>query len=508
MPDRGFIQQKKLIELRLSNNKIFRVTNSTFDGLKTVTILSLRKNFLEELSSLVFSSLTRVEELDLGQNRIRSVEANTFTGLSRLRVLYLDDNDLQQVPTPALTPLPHLAELNLALNNIKEIVRSPQLKYFYIKLKSCLLTNDFPALSWLTIPLQSLSDHSFSPIVSLYSLDLEGNAILNISRLAFSGLESVRVLSLAANSLNQVPTSQLANMERLEELRLANNYFSSLPSRAFRGLRKLRSLDLSDCPELRSVSSTALADNDNLARLSLSGCREVQLSLQPGALLSLSQLTNLQLADLAWRTVERDLVQWDKIQVVDLGYNPLHCSCDLAWLRDVLASATNISRATCHSPTELAGLELREVARSDLRCGGQGGGGAVYHSLVAGLCVLAALTSALVLVAVVHCQKKVCRLWRCYRQCCPSWPSDHCDNKLSGEQRQSLSDTLYYTDRSLVSLPGELYYHSQPPLPASISPDQYQFYQSATKSTVCEDDYFLSLSKDRKTFKPIRVCEL
>ena len=47
LPDRGFSRQKKLIELRLSNNKIFKVTNSTFAGLKTVTILSLRKNFVE-----------------------------------------------------------------------------------------------------------------------------------------------------------------------------------------------------------------------------------------------------------------------------------------------------------------------------------------------------------------------------------------------------------------------------------------------------------------------------
>ena len=313
------------------------------------------------------------------------------------------------------------------------------------------------------------------------------------------------MLSLAANSLDQVPTSQLASMERLEDLRLANNYFSSLPSRAFRGLRKLRSLDLSDCPELRSVSSSALADNDNLATLSLSGCRELQLSLQPGALLSLSQLTSLHLADLAWSSVSRDLVQWDNIQLVDLSYNPLHCSCDLAWLRDKMVSAANTSRATCHSPTELAGLELRSVLRSQLRCGGAGG--PVYHSLVAGLCVLAALTSALVLVAAVHCQKKVWRLLRCYRQCAPCCPSDHCDNKFSTEHRQSLSDTLYYTDRSLVSLPpagkyGELYYPA-----TTISPDQYQ-YSSATKSTVCDDDYFLSLSKDRKTFKPIRVCEL
>ena len=122
LPDRGFIQQKKLIELRLSNNKIFKVTNSTFDGLKTVTILSLRKNFLEELSGSAFSGLASVEELDLGQNRIQTIAENTFLGLDHLRVLYLDDNDLQEVPSPALRPLPHLAELNLGLNNIKEIL--------------------------------------------------------------------------------------------------------------------------------------------------------------------------------------------------------------------------------------------------------------------------------------------------------------------------------------------------------------------------------------------------
>ena len=35
------------------------------------------------------------------------------------------------------------------------------------------------------------------------------------------------------------------------------------------------------------------------------------------------------------------------------------------------------------------------------------------------------------------------------------------------------------------------------------------YYPTNTKSTYySEDDYFLSLSKDRKTFKPIRVCEL
>ena len=354
----------------------------------------------------------------------------------------------------------------------------------------------------MTICLQSLPDLAFSPIESLYSLSLHGCAILNISSQAFAGLQSLRVLQLSANSLDEVPSLQLQGLERLETLALGKNYFDTLPSDAFVGLRKLRSLDLSECPHLAEVEEGALAHIDSLTSLSLSGC--AQLSLQPGALLSLSQLTDLRLADLGWRSVERDLVQWDNLQVVDLGYNPLDCSCRLGWLRELLVSSLgNSSRAVCHSPTRLSGLDLRTVGGEQLSCGG---GGHVYHSLVAGVCVVAAVATALLLVMMVHCHKKVSRVWRCYRQCQPCCPSDTCDKS---DIRQSISDNLYYTDRSLVSLQPcertsqypELYYPS-----TAISPDKY--YPSSTKSTLCEDDYFLSLSKDRKTFKPIRVCEL
>ena len=341
--------------------------------------------------------------------------------------------------------------------------------------------------------------------MNLYSLSLRGCGLVNISSQAFTGLESLRVLSLSANSLALVPTVQLAGLERLESLALANNYFQSLPRRAFRGLRKLRSLDLSDCSQLEEVEEAALEDTDSLASLSLSGCEK--LSLQPGALLSLSQLSELRLADLGWSSVARDLAQWENIQVLDLAYNPLDCSCRLAWLRDVMVSTTNTSRASCHSPPDLSGRDLRTVAVTQMSCGADG---PVQQTLVAAVCVVAAVATALLLVSIVHCHKKVRTVWRWYRQCqpCqPCCPSDSCDKR---DIRQSISDNLYYTERSLVSLPPtdraslqypELYYPS-----TSISPDKY--YPSSTKSTVCEDDYFLSLSKDRKTFKPIRVCEL
>ena len=48
------------------------MSNGTFDGLKTIAILSLRKNFIEELGASVFTDLVKVEELDLGQVGLHS----------------------------------------------------------------------------------------------------------------------------------------------------------------------------------------------------------------------------------------------------------------------------------------------------------------------------------------------------------------------------------------------------------------------------------------------------
>ena len=39
----------------------------------------------------------------------------------------------------------------------------------------------------------------------------------------------------------------------------------------------------------------------------------------------------------------RDLVQWQNLQSLDLAANPLHCDCQLAWLRDVLTAAGGIN---------------------------------------------------------------------------------------------------------------------------------------------------------------------
>ena len=79
----------------------------------------------------------------------------------------------------------------------------------------------------------------------------------------------------------------------------------------------------------------------------------------------------------------------------------------------------------------------------------------------------------------------------CHSTCdkyCPSMDRDSEDSRT-----EFGTDNLYYIDRSMPGLHEKL---------------TELYYPSSTKSTYCEDDYFLSLSKDRTTFKPIRVCEL
>ena len=61
LPDRGFFKQRKLLDLRLDNNRIRNITNSTaFVGLQSLLRLSLKGNRLESIPSRVFDFLPKV----------------------------------------------------------------------------------------------------------------------------------------------------------------------------------------------------------------------------------------------------------------------------------------------------------------------------------------------------------------------------------------------------------------------------------------------------------------
>ena len=291
-----------------------------------------------------------------------------------------------------------------------------------------------------------------------------------------SGLETLRILDLSANRLEMIPITKLKILERLEDLSLGRNPISTISDAAFLGLNKLRVLDLSESPNLGSIWRLAFQANADLISLSLSGCRNVHLAM--GCFLPLLELKNLHLSDLGWSYVAKDLAHWHNIDLLDLSYNPLVCDCQAGWLSEVI---TNKSRAVCHLPDELAGKQVINLHSNELRCGGRF---REEQTVIAVLCVTAGLLTSLVIVSTVHCHKRLCILISC-----DSLKKSESEELGAGEGM----DNLYYTDRAI------------PPLHEKLT----QLYNpSSTKSTLCEEDYFLSLSKDRTTFKPIRVCEL
>lgn len=375
IPVKSFEAQKKLVELNLNCNKISSINNQTFFGLKKLTVLSLRGNFLEELTAELFSTLPKLQELDLGKNRISRVDSSAFAGLSSLRVLYLHDNQLQSVPTPAFALLESLAELHIGLNAFK-----------------------------------SLPDDAFKSLGKLYKLDLVGAELMNISESAFRGLMGLRNLGLADNRLGSVPTHQLAVLTRLEELSLGQNEFEILEANAFQGLTNLRRLDVSGASQLEKVENGALKDNLNLEALTLSSNKRLS-EIEEGALAGLPNLKSLVLRDNAFTTFSESLVSWPELHKVDLAENPIQCSCSLLWLKEFL-NQRNFSQVFCASPVHLKERPLRALSPDDLGCSLRD---TRQQAIIVAVCCIGAAVLALISFLLYRYRKSVQNMLKDYK---------------------------------------------------------------------------------------------
>lgn len=293
------------------------------------------RNFLDELSAGVFSTLPKLEELNIGQNRITRIDPSAFEGILNLRVLYLDDNTLTSVPSPSFAHIPSIAELYLGINSFTTIANA-----------------------------------AFESLKGLNRLDLRGAALYNISLDTFRGLDGVRVLDLSDNRLQRIPSAELSSLTRLEDLSLGQNEFVIVPEGAFNGLTNLRRLDITGSLKLTQVQAGAFTTNTNLESITLASNKALA-EVQEGALSGLPHLKHVILRDNQLTTLAEGLLPWSELETFDLTENPITCDCKVVWLRNLLASR-NISQSQesvlCAAPEPLREQPLKDVSPDVLGC--------------------------------------------------------------------------------------------------------------------------------------------
>lgn len=339
--------------LYLKENKFSVLRENSFTGLASLQNLALTHCHIENIEPNAFTGLRNLTSLDLRWNKIRQLQAYTFSGLFHMKRLELDNNAIEAIHNFAFHGL-NLTRLTLEANpKLGEIAQ----KAFYsakvqeLTIHNAILSSQsLHALRELSGSLKELGwRNNQKPITvpedlfqgfSFRSLNLDGNKIDNVQFLSQVITDD---LSLEDNPIGVVDFSRYPNLREIRSLHMGNTGMHSLNPQHFSGMTHLRQLYI---------------ENNGITTLS-------------------SQLEPL----------------FDGLQRLVMNDNPLHCNCEVLWLRRWVQSAKAIVvGADCTTPigdnivlvdeeaftcTKPSNLNITRVTDPDtkeviLRCSAQG----------------------------------------------------------------------------------------------------------------------------------------
>ncbi|XP_076836401.1 leucine-rich repeat and fibronectin type-III domain-containing protein 4 [Brachyhypopomus gauderio] len=215
----------------------------------------------------------------------------------------------------------------------------------------------------------------FANMTGLVDLTLSRNTIHALRPLAFADLESLRSLHLDTNRLTVVGPQDLTGLLNLQHLFINNNQLTDVSADAFDDfLLSLEDLDLS-YNNLRRVPWDAIQNMASLSTLNLDHNLIDQIA--EGTFSELYKLSRLDMTSNRLQTLPPDpLFSRSQIGVVsptpynaiislNFGGNPLHCNCELLWLRRLTRED---DMETCATPTHLAGRYFWSIPEEEFTC--------------------------------------------------------------------------------------------------------------------------------------------
>uniref|UniRef100_A0A8V5GB37 Leucine rich repeat and fibronectin type III domain containing 1 n=1 Tax=Melopsittacus undulatus TaxID=13146 RepID=A0A8V5GB37_MELUD len=212
----------------------------------------------------------------------------------------------------------------------------------------------------------------FANMSSLVHLTLSRNGLRRLAPGAFADLRALRALHLDGNRLPALSGAQLRGLANLRHLILANNQLAAIEPAAFAAFAAtVEDLDLSH-NNLPALPWDAVAAMASLATLTLD--HNLLERVPAGTVARLPRLTRLDLTANRLRALPP--VPGPPGPMLAAGGNPLHCNCELLWLRR-LAQPERLE--SCASPAPLAGRLLWAVPEEELTCRAPSIAGAAAH---------------------------------------------------------------------------------------------------------------------------------
>lgn len=183
-------ERGSISEILMSHNQLSFIKSTDFASsrCKTVQILRLSGNRIENIEENSFNQLQDLEQLDLSENRLDSLGPNLLHSLKQLRIIDISGNRLINLASSLLGSLNMLEEIYLARNNLTNLSS----KFF----------EHNPRLSLVDLSMNQLThlDESiFGYLPELRILKLDGNR-----------LRSFKPQHLLVSSLSQ-PTELISN---------------------------------------------------------------------------------------------------------------------------------------------------------------------------------------------------------------------------------------------------------------------------------------------------------
>lgn len=211
LPSRVLIDCRSLEMLTLWNNDMNEIHNDAFYGLTSLTTLELTNNQLTHLSSGVFKSLTSLLVLRLDSNHLQAIDANHFQYNINLESLYLHRNEIKVIERGSFWKLKKLDELYLSDNqdlnsiDLTQMDRLSTVSFEYNEFIQLHIPKCLTYVSALDCKIEHLT---IEPNSALESLHLGSNFIRNVSVL--SNARHLKVLDISNNSITDIDFSLLS----------------------------------------------------------------------------------------------------------------------------------------------------------------------------------------------------------------------------------------------------------------------------------------------------------